>query len=54
MSKKYKEKDIPKPKQKCRTCRTKCKFLGMRNVYGRSYDQDGNDIDELFVAYLQD
>ena len=40
--------------KKCRTCRTKCKFVGMRDVYGRGYDQDGNDIDELFVAYLQD
>jgi hypothetical protein len=39
--------------KKCRTCRTKCKFRGM-NFYGRGYDQDGNDIDELLVAYLQD
>ena len=54
MSKKYKEKNIPEPKQKCRTCRTKCKFGRMRSVYGEVYDQDGNDIDELLVAYLQD
>ena len=52
MNKEYKEKDILKPKRKCRTCRTKCKFRGM-NFYGRGYDQDGNDIDELLVAYLQ-
>jgi len=39
--------------KKCRTCRTKCKFRGM-NFYGRGYDQDGNDINELLVAYLQD
>ena len=38
--------------KKCRTCRTKCKFIGM-NFYGRGYDQDGNDIDELLSAYLQ-
>jgi len=40
--------------KKCRICRTKCKFGGMRSVYGEVYDQDGNDIDELLVAYLQD
>ena len=38
--------------KKCRTCRTKCKFIGM-NFHGRGYDQDGNDIDELLSAYLQ-
>ena len=38
--------------KKCRSCRTECKFRGM-SIYGRRYDQDGNDIDELLVAYLQ-
>jgi len=43
---------LPKPKGKCCACRTECKFKGM-NHYGRGYDQDGNDIDELLAWYLQ-
>lgn len=46
-------KDQKKSKnKKCRSCRTECKFGGIL-THHRRYDQDGNEVDELLVAYLQ-
>lgn len=46
-------KDQKKSKnKKCRSCRTECKFRGI-HTHDRRYDQDGNEVDELLVAYLQ-